>query len=572
MKKAILLRMFLISMITAFVCSAISVYIEQKSYEYDLINTISTTLKAISKTTNFNQDDDALAKSLAKLYDIDRITIIRPDGKVLGDSSADYRKMENHLSRPEVANAIKTGNAYSIRHSATIGLSMLYVAVQSSSGTIIRASVEMHSINTRIFHLFPATLGTVILALLIAFILSGSFTKSFLKPIHDVMEGIANIKNGEYDIKVQNVKYEDLTPLVISVNSLAENIRSTISELRAQHDKLEFIFNSITQGIIIVENDTRVAQINNAANSFLRGNIKSAAETILDYTRNTQIIRSAEACLKSGSSSVFDIEDEKTGRILGISISPVDGEWIKKGAMILIADMTQERRSQQIRREFVANASHELKTPVTSIRGFAELISSGIVTDKAQVDDYIARIKSEAERMNVLISDILALYSLEVTNKEKQAEHVDVFNIAHEIIHNLTPQASENNVTLSLEGTGGYVYADPENIRRMLINLIENAIKYNRPDGSVTVTVETHRANCEISVKDTGIGIPPKSIPRIFERFYRADPGRSRRTGGTGLGLAIVSHIVSQLGGEISVTSTQNSGTEFIIKLPTSNP
>lgn len=568
MKRAILFRMLLIAFITALVCSAFSVFIEQQSYEAELRSSLRATLTAAAETNSFAGNDDALSKSLSRLYKLDRVTIIRSDGKVLGDSEADYRTMENHKNRPEVADAMKYGFGSSIRRSATIGHSMLYVAVRAKSNCILRAAVEMKNVNGRILRLLPAVTGALLLALLIAFLLAGRLTRTFLRPVHQVIDEIAEMKEGRYDLHFETVKYDDLSPLTVSVSSLAENIRRTVSELRAEHDKIEFILNSIAQGIVIVEHDTRVGYVNRAACMFLRGSVPHGALTLLDYTHDPQVTRAVEQCLRSGGSSVFDLEDEKSGRILGVSVSPVDGEWIKKGAMLLVADVTQDRRSLEMRREFAANASHELKTPVTSIRGFAELISSGIVTDKRQIGDYIARIQSEAERMNDLISDILALSSLEENKKEKPPERVDVYETAKEVIGNLSPQAAHGSVSLSLQGGGAFVLARPELISRLLVNLVDNAVKYNRPGGNVWVTVTARRGECVVSVRDTGIGIPPKSIPRIFERFYRVDPGRSRDTGGTGLGLAIVKHIVAQLGGEISVTSRQNDGTEFIVRLP----
>ncbi|MDR3645459.1 MAG: ATP-binding protein [Clostridia bacterium] len=570
MKKAILLRLFIVSAVAALICSAASVLIEQRSYESEVRGYLYNTVDAICKTADLNTDKNALAKQLASLYSLDRVTIIRSDGVVLGDSVADFRTMENHSSRPEVAGALSSGRGDSIRHSETVGQDMLYVACRASDGTVFRASMYIRNINSRVLTTLPVTLGAIAFALLIAVLLAGGFSKSLLRPVRRVMDGISDIEKGNYGRSLEPVAYEELTPLVGSVNKLSGAIRATISELRAEHDKLEFIFDSIAQGILIVEHDTRVAHVNKAACLYLTGAERKDGETLFDYARSSKITGAVETCLRDGASSVFDYENEQTGQIFGISVSPVDGEWIQNGAIVIVTDLTQERRSQQLRREFIANASHELKTPVTSIRGFAELISSGIVNDSAQIADYIVRIKSEADRMSGLISDILMLSSLEENGGRNAMERVDLLAAAHEVVESLMPLAASSGVALSLEGTGGHVSAEPENIRRLLVNLVENAVKYNVRGGSVWVSITTQRGFCILSVKDTGIGIPPKSVPRIFERFYRADPGRSRQTGGTGLGLAIVKHIVSQLGGEIAVRSTQGAGTEFIVRLPAS--
>lgn len=568
MKKNILLRLLSIAVITALFCSAASVFLAQRSYEDELRASLLGTLNGIGRSVSFSGDRNALAKRLAAEYGLARVTIVRKDGVVQGDSEADYHAMENHRARPEVASALSTGSGFSIRRSVTVGQDMLYVAVRLSDGSVLRASVPMRNVNSRVLHMLPVAVLVLLLALAVAVPIAGSFTRSLLRPVRDVVASMEGMRRGDYSALLPKVKYDELSPLIAGVNNLADTIKAQLGELSAQRDKLAFIFDCVTQGIVIVEHDTRVAQINRAACLYLGASEARRDGTLYDYTRFTAILHAAEACLKNRSAAVFDVEDERAGRVLGVSVSPVEGEWIHDGVMVLVSDVTQDRRSSALRREFVANASHELKTPVTSIRGFSELISSGIVTDPDTIRDYIGRIQAEADRMAALIADILTLSSLDESGGAPERERVDVLALAREVAESLAPQAQANHVEITLSGDGVTLFTPREHLRRLLINLIENAVKYNKPGGAVTVRAVRHSALCELTVSDTGIGIPPASIPRIFERFYRVAPGRARTTGGTGLGLAIVKHIVSQLGGSVSVQSTPGEGTTFRVRLP----
>ena len=569
MKRAVFWRLMLIAAVAALICSAAALALEQQGYEDDLRDHMYIVLHAVEQSPPQAAGSDALAHRVAALYGMSRVTVIAADGTVLGDSEADYKTMENHANRPEVRDALATGQGFSIRRSATLETRMLYAAVRRGDGGVLRGAVPMRDVSSRSLQYGWLTALVVLVALLAALFVASRFSHAVLRPVERMAEDVAVIQGGDLSHRLGPARYDELAPLVTSVNALGDTVRDSITQLRNERDKLDCIFNSITQGIVIVEPGLMVAQINKAAVQFLCGGEKRRdARSLLEYTRDPRVTEAVDACLHGGAASVFDVEDEQTGRILGVSVSPIDGEWVRGGALILLSDRTQERRLQAMRREFFANASHELKTPITSIRGFAELISSGLVTDPERINDAIARIREEADRVSALVSDILTLSSLEEPGGGAERERVNVYERAQEVLHSLAPQAAEAGVTLSLEGGEAYVEAPPGDIRRLLENLVENAVKYNTPGGFVRVTIRARSGECVLSVRDSGIGIPPRSIPRIFERFYRADPGRSRQTGGTGLGLAIVKHIVSSLGGEVSVTSTRGAGTEFVVTLP----
>jgi len=264
---------------------------------------------------------------------------------------------------------------------------------------------------------------------------------------------------------------------------------------------------------------------------------------------------------------LFDIFDEQGERVYSAHVTGIDSIWIHNAVLMIVTDVTQIRGYEQIRREFFANASHELKTPITSIGGFAELLSTGMVKDEEKVREYIHRIKTESDRMTNLINDILQISYLEENSVSKKKERVNVLEVAQAAAASLMPQAANLDVQISMEGQNCYIDADRSDITQLFINLIDNAIKYNVPQGQVFVQVTEVDGTCTISVRDTGIGIPRNAVPRIFERFYRVDKGRSKSVGGTGLGLSIVKHIVGSYSGEININSHLGTGTEFVVKL-----
>lgn len=290
---------------------------------------------------------------------------------------------------------------------------------------------------------------------------------------------------------------------------------------------------------------------------------------MLMLTHDPEISGRVLRCVENGSASVFDLTVRLQDRIYSMSVNPVSSQWLDRGAMIILTDVTETRTAEEMRRQFVANASHELKTPVTSIRGFAELLCSGMVKDPDQTKDYLTRIQSESSRIDNLVSDILGLSLLDDQKSPKNIEHIDLRNEAAEIVENLMPQAGERKVSLSLIQSEHEVSmdADRNDLRRLIQNLVNNAIKYNKEGGSVTVSLQNSGDQVMLTVEDTGIGIPQAQIPRIFERFYRVDKGRSRSVEGTGLGLSIVKHIVASYGGSIEVKSQLGIGTKIVVTL-----
>ena len=573
MKKAIYIRFLLPLMTAIIICGIFSAividYNVQKGIEREMINTLSL----ISRNSDLIGDKTELAKKFsADCYGY-RITLIDANGTVLGDSQADLTQMDNHSDRKEFEQSLENGTSVSKRYSKTMKTNMIYVAQRVNDNFVIRVSVPMHTINQFVYSQYPVLLIGILAAMLFGLILTIRLTKSLIMPISQISDGIQHIDRGDYNFKLPDQKYEELNSLVVLIQTLSQNVSQNLVLIEEEKQKLGFLLDNIRQGIILVDHKMNIVQFNRSAKMILNKEGNILKQSLVYLTRDPQILSAVENCIQHKKSSIFDIEMEDKGLIFSVSINVVDSQWIKDGAIIVITDVTDARKSEQIRREFIANASHELKTPITSVKGFAELLSSNLVEDPKKVDDYLQRILFEADRMTSLISDILKLSAIEENNQIKNMDRVDIGEVIDEVIKTTVQLTEEKNISLSANCASDtlYVYADKDDILRMLLNLVVNAIKYNRENGSVTVSGKKQGLKCVIEVADTGIGIPEKDITRVFERFYTVDKGRSASVGGTGLGLSIVKHIVAFYDGEINIKSKEQVGTVITVKLNLSN-
>ncbi len=566
MKKAISLRIIAVSAVALILSGIVSGLILRKTYENQLEDEAYTMLKIAAIAAKTESDSNRAAKLLSEQYDNYRITIIAQDGTVLGDSHADVKTLENHADRPEVKDALRFGRGSSIRQSDTLGIGMMYAAYRMSDGVILRASVPIQTVRDIVEKQIPALAAGIIIAILAAVLLAGRLSKSVLRPLKNLSEGIRRVENGDYSARLEPASYDELSTLTRSVNSMVQSIESHVKNLNAQKQKLGFLLGSIRQGLVVVDSEQNIVHVNRSAEMIFEAGQDLTGQPFICLTRNMRILSALENCLKTSGSAIFEINNETAGRIYSVSINPLENEWLRGGAVIILTDVTQNAQAEQIRREFVSNASHELKTPVTAIRGFAELLSAGLVTDPGVTKDYLERIKSESDRITNIIDDILKLSALDEGKELHSREDVELLPLAEETVLDLRPQAEKKQVTVRVSGQGCTVHAERSDMRQLLTNLIDNAIKYNVPGGEVEVTVDPLPKGGIIRVRDSGIGIPEKDIPRVFERFYRVDKGRSRMVGGTGLGLSIVKHTAAKYGAEIELKSRIGSGSEFTIR------
>lgn len=569
MKKAIFIRIFTVLIVGLVICSTISAYTlsrnEEKHTEQDMLKMLHIIDESISM-----EDPNAEAERLAKSAEDIRITVIQLDGTVIGDSHANPWEMENHKDRKEFKEALENEIGLSKRESETLGAYQLYVAFHSDKGVVMRLSSNVDGVLINMLKLMPATLIAILIALVISLIIAAKFSVSLTKPLADIEQELIEVKNAREPVQ-SNIKYPELSEITTRINLLAKDIKKSAQKLTNEREKLDYIINNMEEGIILIDKKQEVMLINESAKGLLHITGEETRVNIIKLVQNLKLLEACSDAIGKGKSSLFDIAgDDKT---VSVHITPVKNEFISEheaGAVIVLANVTADRTAVQMRQEFFSNASHELKTPITSIYGFAELLEQGLVTDEEKRKEYISRIKQESERITNLINDILMISQLEQKKTEPERKEVDLTETAREIASAIEPQAAQNRISIALSENPVSYYANPQQMRELLCNLMENAVKYNRPGGKVDVTLTQTPTQVMIQVKDNGIGIPLEAQPRIFERFYRVDKGRSKKVGGTGLGLAIVKHIVNNYNGKIELTSAEGIGSRFKIILPVS--
>ncbi|HOE07416.1 MAG TPA: ATP-binding protein [Treponemataceae bacterium] len=500
-----------------------------------------------------NSSEDILA--LASYKTKHRITLIDAEGTVLFDNFSDIRKMDNHLMRPEVQTALKYGSGESTRTSDTLLEQTYYHAVVLKDGRIIRLANTTRSffgiIENALFLLFFIMFIVAAIAISAARLL----TKMIMTPIYNV-----NLES-----PLDNSAYDEFAPLFIKIDRQNKEINEKIAQLEAKKNELSCITENMSEGLIILGKDKTVLSANKSAKLlFNLDHMDLHKEHYLSVCRDPVFSKTAEESL-SGKSSTGKLE--KDGRIFQILASPVLSGHSSIGAVLFIVDNTDKERAEKMRREFSANVSHELKTPLTSIIGYTEIMQNGIAKPEDSVR-FISLIHTEGKRLLSLIEDIIKISRLEENSaKEKQEllEPVDISSICSSVVKELEHKALEFNVTLKtrLPETPVIIQGIPITLHEMIFNVCDNAVTYNKEGGSVTVDViqNFERENIEVIIRDTGIGIAPEHQSRIFERFYRVDKSHSKKTGGTGLGLAIVKHGAQLMNAKVFLSSEFGKGT-----------
>lgn len=505
-----------------------------------------------------------------------RITFVNFDGEVLGESETNYLTMENHLNRKEVKAAIAGKVGTDIRFSKTLKINFLYVAIPlDSSKIVIRVAVplvQLKEINKIIWYY---TIIGILTGLILTVLLAFKFSISITNPIKELMSISNEISNGNYSKKVNIKSNDEIGQLSHTFNDMAQKLKKTVADLTDKSIKVDSIMNSMISGIVAVDNKLNIILINAKAKEMfgIKNTLDVLGINILEIIRNHQVNTFLTETVENNISHVNEIvinsPDEKVMMLYTNPIEPRNGEHKNLGGIIFVQDVTNIKKLEQIRTEFVSNVTHELKTPLTSIRGFIETLRNGAINDPNVAEKFLEIIDIEAERLYMLINDILHLSEIETKQKDINIATHDLKPIVEEVISILQGAADKKNVVLINEVNMDIkITANRDRIKQMLINLIENGIKYNIDNGKVIIHAYKSEGKIVFSVKDSGIGIAKEHLPRIFERFYRVDKGRSRNMGGTGLGLSIVKHIVNLYSGDIKVNSELGEGTEFVIKLP----
>lgn len=507
-----------------------------------------------------------------------RFTLIDSDGEVIFDNDNQTSLMENHLKRPEVEAAKKSNDTSQsfIRYSNTEEIDMMYVAKPiHADGEIvgyIRTATPLYTIDNAVKQMWW-TLFVVFLFIFVASLISAALLAySVTKPINKIMEVTNRLKHQDYSARINEKFTGELYDLAGSINVLASSLQKHVTEIEDQTSQLDSILSNLVTGVILVNHDGNVEMVNKAATELLG---KSSDILVNNHYRANLMHLNIDRMIRQ----VVE-EDEPRSRevslytpnevILEVNVAPYYGQsWEKRGVIIALHNITKLKHLEGVRRDFVANVSHELKTPVTSVRGFAETILQNEMPKETE-REFIQIIYDESDRLNTIISDLLNLSKIEKNDLQLNIEKIDLVKLIHKTAKPLLKAFSDKNLTLNLPNKGRSIelFADKDRIAQILVNLLSNAVNYTPEGGMVSVKVREKKNRIVFSVKDTGIGIPQSSIDRLFERFYRVDTARARNEGGTGLGLAIVKHLVDLHGGTITVDSVENEYTEFTVNLP----
>ena len=483
-----------------------------------------------------------------------RITWINTEGNVIYDTRTDAESLENHADRTEIKQALKDGYGESIRYSSTLLEKTIYCAQRLTDGSVLRISVSQATIGVLVLGI----LQPILIVLIAALVLSGMLAKRLSKRIVETLNSL------DLEHPLDNDSYEELSPLLNRINRQHNQITAQMRELKKRTDQFAQITASMNEGLVLLDNRGCILSINPAAIEIFGAEPSCVGQDFLSVDRSHDMSVAIQAALKDGHS---EIHAGRKGFIYQFDISRIAADGETAGVVILAFDITEKETAEQNRREFTANVSHELKTPLQGIIGSAELIENGMVKPE-DMSRFVGHIRLEAQRLVTLIGDIIRLSQLD-EGGDMPRENVDLLSVASAVADDLLPSADGQGISIAVEGSPANVYGVKRLLYEIVYNLCDNAIKYNRQGGSVKISTVSEGGFSSVTVSDTGIGIAPEYQNRIFERFFRVDKSHSKSSGGTGLGLSIVKHAVQYHHGKIELTSAPGKGTSIKIDFPT---
>ena len=480
----------------------------------------------------------------------ERITLIAPDGTVIADTVADAESLENHGSREEVKLAIQNGSGTSLRYSNTLTERIVYYAVKMEDGNILRISTRYHTVIIVLLGLIQPIAFVVLIALLISLWLCHRVSVKLIEPINAL--DLEHPENNEI--------YDELTPLLKKIANQRKTIDKQLKDAIKMQEEFKLITENMNEGFLVIDKEMRILTYNSSAMKFLDIS-ETGSENILSVNRSKEFRKMLERVL---SGERYESETESGESCCRFIANPVFAEGQAIGAVIVILDVTESVNREKLRREFTSNVSHELKTPLTSISGFAEIMKNGDTPDEMVVD-FSSAIYDEAQRLISLVADIMQISELDEKSVVYEKETVDLYVLSLEIAERLHSESDKKNVKINVIGDTAEVVGVRKILDEMLYNLCDNAVKYNKENGTVDIIINSTENRVKLIVRDTGIGIPLSQQDRVFERFYRVDKARSKAIGGTGLGLAIVKHGAMYHNAEIRLESKENEGTSVSI-------
>ncbi|MBS4219387.1 PAS domain-containing protein [Bacillus sp. FJAT-49711] len=507
-----------------------------------------------------------------------RLTVIDKDGVVLADTKDDPAKMENHLKRPEVKQIIKENlkSGLSIRYSDTLGFSMMYVSIPINENNqtvgVMRVSLSMENIEHAIKRLWISLTLVLFAAFLLTGLIGMRLAKGISGPIEEMIDVSEKLKEKDYSARVKMKSKGELGQLANAINVLASSLKNQMDKLHENEQRLTGVLANMMSGVLLVNIDGRILLANRAMGQMLGEDPRTFTNKHhTEVGRSKELSHLIEQCFKTGKElrkeAHFYYPKERT---VDAHLAPYireNGE--VSGIIAVLHDVTDIRRLEKMRSDFVANVSHELKTPVTSLKGFAETLLDGAMEDEELCRNFLTIIYNESDRLHRLIKDILYLSSIEHHRIPLEIEPVNVTDAVLSTANTIKKEAVKKNLHITLpENKEIWIEGEKDRIQQIVLNLLSNAIAYTPDGGEISVKIIEVENKVKLLISDTGIGIAQKELPRIFERFYRVEKARSRSSGGTGLGLAIVKHLVDSHHGTIEVESVEGEGTTFIISLP----
>lgn len=484
----------------------------------------------------------------------ERVTYIAEDGSVLFDSEADEDSMENHGQREEIKEASEKGSGTAVRTSDTLSKKTLYYALRLKDNSILRVSSEQYNVPGIVGGMIQPVLIMLVIMAVLSYLIAARLSRNIVNPINAL-----DLEHPE-----ENQIYDEIAPLLTKINRQQKSLQKEISDAKRQQEEFSMITENMEEGFVVIDSHTEILSNNSSALNLLGAEPEKGRRSVLALNRSEDFQNAVERVL-AGQHVLANMD--LAGTSCQVTANPVYHENQVTGAVLLIQDVTERMRGEQMRREFTANVSHELKTPLTSISGFAEIIQDGYVKPE-DTKKFAGRIFKEAQRLITLVNDVIKISQLDEGKIQFEKETVDLYEETREIFKHLEPKAEEAGVHLYLYGPHIKVNTVKTILEEILTNLCDNGVKYNKPGGSLTVTLSQDGEATQVVVEDTGIGIAQEDKNRIFERFYRVDKSHSKAIGGTGLGLSIVKHGSLFLGAKMKVESSRGEGSRFILTLP----
>jgi two-component system, OmpR family, phosphate regulon sensor histidine kinase PhoR len=514
------------------------------------------------------EDNDRLADKLGEMLDL-RVTLIAHDGKVLGDSELEHdelRSVENHRSRAEVVDAEAHGTGIAVRWSPTVHVEFIYVARRLEPYTL-RLAMPLSALDALMAdvrsHMVVAVLTAVGLILAFGYLVRGLISL----PLRKLSIASTKLAAGDLSQRLPISGDEEIAALGNSLNTMAANLSNQMHALTEGKRRLESIVSAMSEGVMVLDSSGRISLANHAVHDLLSSDRDLIGKTSLEVFRRPELEQAIRRVLQNGSSSVIEMTLGNSYTIQA-NIAPVPNvEGVVDAIVVVFHDLTEIRRTESMRRDFVANVSHEFKTPLTSIKGYAETLLSGAMNDPSIAGDFLRTIEHNAEHLEALVTDLLTLARIE-SQLPVTMDQVNPRSVIEEEIALRGSLISERQLKAINECVNVLIRADRGRLAAAFSNLLDNAIYYNRPGGEIRITGQIRNGGFELAIADTGVGIRTEDLPRIFERFYRVDKARSRQSGRTGLGLSIVKHAIESQGGSIAVSSRIGIGSTFTIKLP----